>query len=105
MMIKAAKKAIVVIMGNSDVTDEKLTTAFTGAEALINPHNDVLTTYYTIHGQIGGIFASEAAEEVTYQPLNRWQRIQELTRHFLEKVLTRMYTQSNPKTKMATVKK
>jgi len=41
-----------------------------------------LTTYYTVHGQIGGIFASEAAEEVTYQPLNRWQRIQELTRHF-----------------------
>jgi len=25
-----------VIMGNSDVTDEELTTAFTGAEALIN---------------------------------------------------------------------
>ena len=35
-MIKAAKKAIVAILGNSDVTDEELMTAFTGAEALVN---------------------------------------------------------------------
>jgi len=36
MMIKEAKKAIVAIMGNSDVTDEELMTAFTSAEALVN---------------------------------------------------------------------
>ena len=35
-MIKAAKKAIVAILGNSDVTNEELMTAFTGAEALVN---------------------------------------------------------------------
>ena len=35
-MIKAAKTAIVAILQNSDVTDEELMTAFTGAEALVN---------------------------------------------------------------------
>ena len=35
-MIKAAKRAIITILGNADVTDEELMTAFTGAESLIN---------------------------------------------------------------------
>ena len=35
-MIKAAKRAIIAILGNADVTDEELMTAFTGAESLIN---------------------------------------------------------------------
>ena len=35
-MIKAAKRAVMAILGNADVTDEELMTAFTGAEALIN---------------------------------------------------------------------
>ena len=34
-MIKAAKSAVVEILSNSDVKDEVLITAFTGAEALI----------------------------------------------------------------------
>ena len=32
-MIKAAKRAVNAVLGNADVTDEELTTAFTGAEA------------------------------------------------------------------------
>ena len=35
-MIKATKRAIIAILGNADVTDEELMTAFTGAESLIN---------------------------------------------------------------------
>ena len=35
-MIKAAKRTITAILGNADVTDEELMTAFTGAESLIN---------------------------------------------------------------------
>ena len=35
-MIKAAKRAIIAILGNADVADEELMTAFTGAESLIN---------------------------------------------------------------------
>ena len=33
-MIKAAKQAVVAILGNADVPDEELMTAFTGAKAL-----------------------------------------------------------------------
>ena len=35
-MIRAAKRAVNAVLGNADVTDEELTTAFTGAEALLN---------------------------------------------------------------------
>ena len=35
-MVKAAKKVIYGILGNANVSDEELMTAFTGAEALIN---------------------------------------------------------------------
>ena len=49
-MIKAAKRAIHATLGNADITDEELTTAFTGAEALLNstesanPEDDVPLT-------------------------------------------------------------
>ena len=36
MIIKAAKRAILAILGNVDVNDEELMTAFTGAESLMN---------------------------------------------------------------------
>ena len=82
-MIKAAKKAIVAILGNSDVTDEELMTAFTGAETLINsrpltyqsanPQDDVpLTPNHLICGQLGGMFAPETSKEEAYCPLKRW---------------------------------
>lgn len=35
-MIKAAKRAITAILGNADITDEELLTAFIEAESLIN---------------------------------------------------------------------
>ena len=35
-MIKCAKRAIYAILQNADVNDEELTTAFIGAEALVN---------------------------------------------------------------------
>ena len=68
-MIKAAKRAVVAILSNSDVKDEELITAFTGAEALINsrpltyqstsPHDDVpLTPNHFLFGQAGGQFLS-----------------------------------------------
>ena len=92
-MIKAAKRAVMAILGNADVTDDELMTAFTGAEALINsrpltyqsadPEDDIpLTPNHLLHGQIGGRFAPEVAEEVAYSPKKRWRRVQELIRHF-----------------------
>ena len=35
-MIKAAKRAIIAILRNADIIDEKLLTAFTGVESLLN---------------------------------------------------------------------
>ena len=92
-MIKAAKRAILVILSNAGVNDEDLMTAFTGAEALINsrlltyqsanPNDDEpLTPNHFLQGQIGGEFAPEADKEISYDPKKRWRRIQELTRHF-----------------------
>ncbi|XP_046581476.1 uncharacterized protein LOC124288928 [Haliotis rubra] len=78
-MIKSAKRAIFAILGNGDVTDEELETAFTGAEALINSRpltyqsthpQDVipLTPNHFLHGQIGGIFAPESVDTTDYHP-------------------------------------
>ena len=97
-MVKAAKKAISAILGNADITDEELTTAFTGAEALLNsrpltyqsanPKDDVpLTPNHFLHGQIGGQFAPESVDTTTFSPTKRWRRIQELVRHFWQRWL------------------
>ena len=80
-MIKAAKRAVTAILGNADITDEELSTAFTGAEALINsrpltyqsanPEDDIpLTPNHLLYGQIGGGFAPEVQNEIAYNPKN-----------------------------------
>ena len=72
-MIKSAKKAINAILRNAAITDEKLITAVTGAEGLINsrpltyqsanPADHVpLTPYHFLHGQMGGQFAQTSAD-------------------------------------------
>ena len=92
-MIKAAKRAVNAVLGNADVTDEELTTAFTGAEALLNsrfptyqsanPEDDIpLTPNHLLIGQTGGQFAPESVDETNYSLKKRWRRVQELVRHF-----------------------
>ena len=92
-MIKAPKRAVNAVLGNADVTDEELTTAFTGAEALLNsrpltyqsanPEDDIpLTLNHFLIGQIGGQFAPESVDETNYSLKKRWRRVQELVRHF-----------------------
>ena len=93
-MIKAAKRAVNAVLGNADVTDEELTTAFTGAEALLNsrplayqskpnPEDDIpLTPNHFLIGQIGGQFAPESVEETKNSLKKRWRRVQELVRNF-----------------------
>ena len=87
--IKAAKRAVNAVLGNADVTDEELTTAFTGAEALLNsrpltyqsanPGDDIpLTPNHFLIGQIGGQFAPESVDETNYSLKKRWRRVQEL---------------------------
>ena len=98
-MIKAAKRAIIAILGNADITDEELLTAFTGAESLLNsrpltyqsasPEDTTpLTPNHFLQGQMGGKFAPEVDQETCYNPKKRWRRIQELTRHFWHRWMT-----------------
>ena len=109
-MIKAAKRAVMAILGNADVTDEELMTAFTGAEALINsrpltyqsadPEDDVpLTPNHLIHGQIGGKFAPEVPDEVACNPKKRWRQVQELIRHFWHRWLREWIPSLSPRRK------
>lgn len=93
IMVKAAKKAIVAILGSADITDEELLSAVVGAEGLINsrpltyqsanPADTVpLTPNHFLHGQLGGRFAPESVDTTDFNPRKRWRRVQELVRHF-----------------------
>ncbi len=93
-MIKSAKKAIKIVLGNADITDEELQTAICGAEKLLNSRpityvsSDVndpvpLTPNHLIIGQLGGVFAPEALDhDEVYNPRNRWHRVQQLLQSF-----------------------
>ena len=89
VMVKAAKKAIYAVFGNSDVTDEELITAITGAENLLNSRpltyqsanikDDVpLTPNHFLYGQMGGQFAPESVDTTRFNPRKRWRKVQEL---------------------------
>ena len=63
-MIKSAKHEIYAVLGNSDIRDEELITAFTAAEGLLNSRpltyqssdsKDItpLTLNHFLHGQVG----------------------------------------------------
>ena len=86
-MIKAAKRVAYVILGRVNVTVEELTTASTGAEALINirsvmyhsanPLDDVpLTPNYFVCGQVGGQSAPEAVDSSQFSPRKRQRHLQ-----------------------------
>jgi hypothetical protein len=94
IMIKAAKRAVYAILGSADVTDEELSTAFIGAEALLNSRpltyqsanpQDItpLTPSHFLHGELGRSAAPvpEPAENLNHVR-RRWRRVQELIRHF-----------------------
>ena len=77
MMIKVAKRAVTALLGNADVTDEELVTAFTGAEALLNsrpltyqsanPEDDIpLTANHFLIGQIGSQFAPASVDNTSF---------------------------------------
>ena len=85
-MIKGAKRAVHAILGNADIRDEQLMSAFTGAEALLNSRP---LTYQSanpednmpLFGQVGRQFAPESVDETTFNPKKRWRTVQELVRH------------------------
>ena len=82
-MVKAAKKAIKNILGNADINDKELATAFVGAEGLINsrpltyqssyPADDVpLTPNHFLYGKLGGTFAPDSVDETQFNLKKRW---------------------------------
>ena len=110
IMVKAAKRAIFAILSHSEVTDEELLTAFTGAEALINsrpltyqsshPQNDnPLTPNHFLHGQAGGIFAPDTVDSSDFHPRKRWRRLQELMRHFWRRWMRELLPSLNTRKK------
>ena len=83
IMFKAAKRSVNTLLGNADITDEELLTAFSGAEALINSRlltyqstnakdNTPLTPNHFIFGQVGGQFAPDSVDETEFNPRKRW---------------------------------
>ena len=93
-MIKAAKRAILAILGNADVNDEELMTAFTEAESLVNsrpltyqsanPEDDTpLTPNHFLQGQMGGKFAPEVDEEIGYNPKKAMEKSAGVNQTFL----------------------
>ena len=115
-MIKAAKKAIYKILGNADVKDEELMTAFIGAESLLNSRP---LTYQTanpkdvtplipnrfLHGQSGGKSAPESVDSTVYDPRQRWRRIQELISHFWRRWMKEWLPMLNVRSKWTTTKR
>ena len=112
-MIKAAKRAAYAILGSANVKDEEMTTAFPGAEALINsrpltyqsenPFDDVpLTPNHFLFGQVGGggggPFAPETVDSSQFSPRKR-SRVQELVRHFWHRWLREWLPTLNQRTK------
>ena len=92
-MIKAAKRAIYGILSKADITDEELSTAFTGAEDLISSRpltyqtadikDDIpLTPNHFLYGLAGTEFSPDSADAECYNLKKRWRRMQELVKHF-----------------------
>ena len=86
IMVKAAKKAVYAVLGNSDGTDEELITICVGVESLLNsrpityqstnPSDDVpLTPNHFLYGQLGGEFAP-ADMDTDVDPRKRWRKVQ-----------------------------
>ena len=115
IMVKAAKKAIKNILGNADINDEELVTAFVGAEGLINsrpltyqsshPADNVpLTPNHFLYGKLGGTFAPDSVDETQFNLKKRWRRVQELIRHFWQRWLKKLIASLNSR-KNGTVRK
>lgn len=93
-MVKSVKKSLTAILGNAEITDEKLHTAVCAVEGLLNSRpityvssdpDDMtpLTPNHFIIGQLGGQFAPEAVNQEEHtEPKKRWRRIQQLIGQF-----------------------
>ena len=87
-MIKSAKCAIAVVLGDAEVNDEELETIFIGVESLLNSRplttvsdnpNDALelTPNHFQIGQMGGDYVPDSVGSTPSNLRKWWQRVQE----------------------------
>ena len=94
-MVKSAKRALYQILGQADVTDDELETAFVQAESFLNsrpltgPSDDVvdgpcLTPNHFLIGRAnpGNVLESCDKDLAHLHPSKRWKYVQLLTQHF-----------------------
>ena len=109
-MIKSAKCAIAVVLGDAEVNDEELETIFIGVESLLNsrplttvsdnPNDDLeLTPNHFQIGQMGGDYVPDSVDSTPFNLRKWWQRVQELTRHVWQQWMKEYlpHTGSRPK--------
>ena len=109
-MIKSAKCAIAVVLGDAEVNDEELETIFIGVESLLNSRplttvsdnpNDALelTPNHFQIGQMGGDYVPDSVGSTPSNLRKWWQRVQELTRHVWQQWMKEYlpHTGSRPK--------
>ena len=88
IMVKSAKKSIKNILGNANINDEELVTAFVGAEVLVNNRpltshptdNVLLISNHFMYGQLVGTFASDSVDKTQFNLKKRWWQVFELIR-------------------------
>jgi hypothetical protein len=87
-MIKSSKRAIRAVLRDQDVTDNELSTIFSGAEDILNSrpltfqNNDpndftVLTPAMFLHGRMDGVVFPPGTEVLDYNPRQRWRMVQD----------------------------
>ena len=103
-MIRAAKRTVSNIVGNVDITDEELHTAFTGAESLLNARpvtcqltSKILCSLHQIISYLHRQAKSVKAED--YHPKKRWRRVQELVRLFWKRWIQEWLPSLSPRRK------
>ena len=93
VLIKAAKRSMVHVLTNADITDEELMTAMVGAEGLMNfrpityqisnvDDPEPLTPNHFLFNQVGGQFAPESVDTEQYNPRVRWRHVEEIVHLF-----------------------
>ena len=109
-MLKVAKRTIYSILSKADITDEELSTAFTGAEDLISSRpltyqtadikDDIpLTPNHFLYGLAGGEFALDSVNEECYNLKKQWRHVQELEKHFWERWMKKWQPRLNKRHK------
>ena len=104
------------VLGNADISDEELTTIFTGVKNFLNsipltyqtanPEDNLpLTPNHFLYGQQGGTFARSSVDETSFSHKKRWRRVQELIRHVWQRWIRELLPTLGKQTKWYQEKK